>query len=212
MKICQCVKLGGLCVAFAFSLLCHGQNQSMRGDSLRPLFAIKTNLLYDALLTPNFEIEKDLGSRLSLMAETAFPWYTWHNNLRSYEVFEAGGELRWWVGHSHKAPLRRLTGTFVGCYGAGGYYDLEWSGTGHRGSFWSAGLSVGCSQRIARHWNLEYTLSLGYVGGPYRSYQADAAYRLIKPAHNGHLCYIGPTKAKIALVWMIGNRKERERR
>ena len=94
MKICQCVKFGGLCVAFAFSLLCHGQNQSMRGDSLRPLFAIKTNLLYDALLTPNFEIEKDLGSRLSLMAETAFPWYTWHNNLRSYEVFEAGGELR----------------------------------------------------------------------------------------------------------------------
>lgn len=206
------VRWGMLCMTLIVPFLCHAQDQSCRGDSLRPSLAIKTNLLYDVLFTPNFEIEKDLGPRLSLMAETAFPWYTWHHNLRSYEVFETGGELRWWMSRSLITPQRRLTGTFLGCYGAGGYYDLEWAGTGHRGSFWSVGLSFGYSQRIARHWNLEYAFGYGYVGGPYRSYEADEAYHLVKPSHNGRINYIGPTKIKVSLVWMIGNRKERERR
>lgn len=212
MKICRRLKWGLMLIAWVLPLMGHAQDRSERGDSLRPAFALKTNLLYDVLLTPNFELEKDLGPHLSLMAETAFPWYTWHHNLRSYEVFEAGGELRWWVGHARKTPLRRLTGFFLGCYGAGGYYDLEWDGTGHRGSFWSAGLSLGWSHRIARHWNLEYTMGLGYVGGPYRSYHADETYRPVEPTYQGHLTYIGPTKLKLSLVWLIGNRKGRRQR
>lgn len=106
----------------------HAQDLSERGDSLRPSIALKTNVLYDMVLTPNFEIEKDLGRHLSLDVETAFPWYTWHRNLRCYEVFEAGGELRWWTGHFATTRQRRLTGFFLGLYGAGGYYDLEWDG------------------------------------------------------------------------------------
>lgn len=98
----------------------HAQDLSERGDSLRPSIALKTNVLYDMVLTPNFEIEKDLGRHLSLDVETAFPWYTWHRNLRCYEVFEAGGELRWWTGHFATTRQRRLTGFFLGLYGAGG--------------------------------------------------------------------------------------------
>lgn len=211
MKICRRLKWGLMLIAWVLPLMGHAQDRSERGDSLRPAFALKTNLLYDVLLTPNFELEKDLGPHLSLMAETAFPWYTWHHNLRSYEVFEAGGELRWWVGHARKTPLRRLTGFFLGCYGAGGYYDLEWDGTGHRGEYWSTGFSLGWSRRIARHWNIEMLVSYGYIAGPYTSYVADENYRPIR-RHRGHLHYIGPTKLKLSLVWLIGNRKGRRQR
>lgn len=197
-------------VALVLPLAGHGQSASDRGDSLRPSIAFKTNLLYDVLLTPNFEIEKTLGSRLSFVAETAFPWYTWHRNLRSYEVFEAGGELRWWTGRSSRTPCRLLTGYFVGVYGAGGYYDLEWDGTGHRGDYWSAGFSLGCSRRIGRRLNLEFLVSGGYIGSSYTSYEADADYRPLKK-HPGTLSYIGPTKVKLSLVWLIGSRKRHKK-
>lgn len=196
--------------ALVLPLAGRGQSVSDQGDSLRPSVALKTNLLYDALLTPNFEIEKDLGPRLSLAAETAFPWYTWHNNLRCYEVFEAGGELRWWTGHFARMPHRRLTGYFVGLYGAGGYYDLEWDGTGHRGGYWSAGFSLGCSRRIGRRLNLEFQVSCGYVGGSYTSYEADADYHPLE-RHQGSLGYAGPTKVKLSLVWLIGSRKRHKK-
>lgn len=204
-RIFNIVLLG---LAIAVHPFVHAQDLSERGDSLRPSIALKTNVLYDMVLTPNFEIEKDLGRHLSLDVETAFPWYTWHHNLRCYEVFEAGGELRWWTGRFATTHRRRLTGFFLGLYGAGGYYDLEWDGTGHRGEYWSTGLSWGFSRRIARHWNLELSASIGYVGGPYKSYEADENYHPLRK-HYGHIHYFGPTKVKVAFVWLIGNRKGR---
>ena len=41
----------------------------------KPLFAIKTNLLYDALSAVNLEIEVPVGKRWSVAAEGIFPWW-----------------------------------------------------------------------------------------------------------------------------------------
>ena len=41
----------------------------------RPLFALKTNLLFDAALMPNIEIEVPVNKRWSLNGELMFPWW-----------------------------------------------------------------------------------------------------------------------------------------
>ncbi|MFR5958536.1 MAG: DUF3575 domain-containing protein [Bacteroides stercoris] len=40
-----------------------------------PLFALKTNLLFDVALIPNFEIEIPIGRHWSVNGEYMFPWW-----------------------------------------------------------------------------------------------------------------------------------------
>ena len=73
-------------------------------------WAVKTNLLFDAALAPNVEIERWLGknNRFSLMAEVWFPWYVWRHNSNAYEVLNIGLEARYWLTHSKKHYNHRM--------------------------------------------------------------------------------------------------------
>ena len=50
-------------------------------------WAVKTNLLWNALLAPNLEVEFpiDRKRRWTVMGEWWNPWYTWHHNSRAYQ-------------------------------------------------------------------------------------------------------------------------------
>lgn len=169
----------------------------------RPWIAVKTNVLYDAALTPNIELERWFGknNRFSVMGEFTFPWWEWHDKSRVYEVMEGGLELRLWL-HGN-APHRPLTGHFLGLYGAGGYYDLEWDWHGEQGHFYSGGLSYGYAMKLSKHWNLELSLAAGYLYSPYTHYEADNHDDMLFARHKKHLNYFGPTKAKISFVWLL---------
>ena len=165
--------------------------------------AVKTNLLFDAALTPNIEVERWFGkhNHWSAMAEVWFPWYTAHHNSRAYQVLNIGAELRYWM-FPHNGNLRPLHGQFLGLYAAGGKYDIEWGSNGDQGEFTSIGLTYGYAFRLAKHFNMELSVSGGYLGGPYRHYHG-----LFNDSHlvwqrSEHRNYIGPTKAKVSLVWL----------
>lgn len=177
-----------------------------------PALAIKTNVLYDLYATPNIELERWLDRKMeySIMGEVQFPWYTWHHNERSYEVFNAGLEVRWWFARNHKKPeaaWRPLVGHFFGLYFMAGYYDIGWDNKGHQGEYGSAGLTYGYACRLSPRFNIEFSLSGGVVGGPYRRYHgiSELDNKAIEIEKRGHWLYWGPTKAKISLVWLIGN-------
>ena len=181
-----------------------------------PGLAIKTNMLYDLYATPNIELERWLDHKMqySIMGEVQFPWYTWHNNERSYEVFNAGLEVRWWFARRHRKPeaaWRPLIGHFLGLYFSAGYYDIGWNNKGHQGEYGSAGLTYGYACRLGRRFNIEFSLSGGVIGGPYRRYHgiSETGNKEIEVEKNGHLLYWGPTKAKVSLVWLIGNHKQK---
>lgn len=188
--------------------------------SSRPWLAVKTNLLADVLLTPNVEIEMQLGpeSRWSLMVEDWFPWFLTTDrklgDIRigkadmlptnyAYELWFLGGELRYWLSPRCRQSRPWLTGTFLGAYFGGGRYDVEWDSEGNQGDFLSAGLSFGRSWPLARHWNLELSASVGAFWGPRRHYEGEFNDTHLIWKYTKNAFYLGPTKLKLSLVWLI---------
>lgn len=172
--------------------------------TLRPLFALKTNLLLDAALWPNVELEIPLGreARWSIMAEWGSPWYVWYHNSRAYEILNVGIEARRWFG---KCPPCRpvLTGAFAGIYAAAGKYDIEWNSTGDQGEFVSIGLSGGYCWPLHKCLNLEVSGSIGVIFGPRRHYDGEFNDTHLIWKHFGNIFYAGPTQIKVSLVWLI---------
>ena len=180
-------------------------------EGLSPWLAVKNNLLYDLILAPNLEIERWFGRKrnVSIMAEWGAPWYVWHHNSRAYEVLNVGGELRFWI-HRTRPCRRWLTGAFIGLYCMAGKYDFEWNHKGYQGEHWSGGLTLGFAHRISRRWNMEYSVSAGYLATDYRRYYGMFNDRHLIWQHNGHTTYTGPTKAKISLVYFLGPSKKQK--
>ncbi len=144
-----------------------------------PLFAFKTNFLFDAVGALNLEIEVPLNERWSISAEGMFPWWWTANGTI---------EGRYWLGDRSLRPV--LTGWFGGIYAGGGWYDFTRNDRAHKGDFFHAGLSGGYAHMINRRGNLrmEYSLGLGYL---YSS---------------GGRNWWGPTRGKVSLVWILEKR------
>ena len=191
----------------------------------RPLLAVKTNLLFDALLAPNIEVEVPFGKkhRWSVMAELWCPWWRFDHNPAgdvnpyyrddqrptriAYQLLMGGVELRRWFTGRCAAAVPVLTGPFVGVYAAGGKYDLGRDGKGDQGQFVSIGISAGYSWPLARHWNLELSAAVGYIGGPKVHYENEFDdARLIYRSDDDWKSWFAPTKLKVSLVYIIGKK------
>jgi hypothetical protein len=175
--------------------------------SLEPLFAIKTNLLFDVATALNAEIEIPIGNRWSALGEVIFPWWLWEKRQNCFQLFSVNLEGRYWFGDRSDRPA--LTGWFAGFYAGGGYYDLEWDKKGYQGEFYiAAGLSGGYAHTLGKNSNfrMEYSIGLGYLNTQYRKYNAvygiDDQWHLIRQ-HSGNYTWVGPTRLKVSLVWML---------
>lgn len=173
-----------------------------------PLFALKTNLLFDAVLMPNIEIEVPIGKRWSVNGEYMCPWWLFDNNKYSLQILMGGLEGRYWLGSKENRINREvLTGHFLGLYAGGGKYDLQRKENGYQGEFFiAAGISYGWATRIARNLHLEFNIGIGLLRTDYRHYHARDNYHTLLWQENGKYTWFGPTKAKISLVWLL-NRK-----
>ncbi|MGL5681900.1 MAG: DUF3575 domain-containing protein [Marinifilaceae bacterium] len=179
----------------------------------KPLFAVKTNLLFDALTALNVEIEVPIGARWSIAGDWIFPWWRWASDepttKRSrFELLYGTLEGRYWFGQRER--YNPLTGWYAGVYAGGGLYDLERKRKGYQGEFLTAGVSGGYAHTINKSGSLrmEYGLSLGYMRTHYRHYEAeygaDELWHAIRQ-NDGHYTWVGPTKLKVSLVWMLNH-------
>ena len=146
-----------------------------------------------------------VGQRWSLNMEYKCPW--WSNNKRGfcYQLLSGGAEVRYWLGN--RKNRERLTGHFLGIYAEGGVYDFQFDkDKGYRGNYYAAsGLTYGYSHRLTRHLALEFSLGIGYLETEYRkytTYESDLIW-----TSSGRYHFIGPTKAKVSLVWLIQGRR-----
>lgn len=172
----------------------------------RLTWALKTNLLFDAIAAFNFEVEVAFGKHRdwSIMVEDWFPWYVWHHNSRAYEVWNVGVELRKWKQKCYpNTPF--LTGRFWGVYLSSGKYDIEWGNShkGEQGEYISFGATYGKSWPIAKNWNFEASASLGIFFGPQRHYHGEFDDTHLIWKENRHFFYAGPTKLKLSIVWLL---------
>ena len=180
-------------------------------------FSIKSNLLYDAVLLPNLAAEVYLGAKWSLQVNGNWSWWTFDRPERRewfHRIQSVGAELRYWFDSPY--PLH---GQAVGFYGSTGNYDLRLFPTNESSKgwqskrSWSVGLSYAYSVPISCYFNMEFGISVGYLGGKYYPYYycIEDAWWAKQDAKNRH--YFGPTQAGVSLVWMIGsgyNRKNRD--
>ena len=184
----------------------------------KEILALKTNLLFDALTLVNFEVEVPIGNRWSIAGECVFPWWTNDNGKSDskrnrLQILNVNLEARYWFGNRDKRE--RMTGWFAGVYGGAGIYDIESNGNGYQGEFFiMGGLSGGFAHTINKKRNLriEYSLGIGYMKTDYRNYTSHFAptngWHAIQNM-NGRYTWIGPTKVKVSLVWMLNKKGKR---
>ena len=174
----------------------------------RPLFAVKTNLLFDAALMPNIELEVPIGKRWSLNGEYMFPWWLINDDRYCLQILMGGLEVRYRPGKRSGRDV--LTGHFIGLYAGGGKYDLQWVKNGYQGEFFiAAGVSYGYAHSIARNLRLEYNIGIGMLRTDYRHYHSRDNHRTLLWQENGEYTWLGPTKLKISLVWLITGKNKK---
>ena len=171
------------------------------------IFALKTNLLYDAVTALNFEVEVPLGKRWSVMWEDVFPWWETGNKY-CFQHWEMGPEVRYWFRPWDPQGVDKLRGFFAGVYGMTAKYDFQYDRSlDYQGEYWSTGLSAGWTTALGRtKWcNLELSLAVGFLRTQYRGYIPADDYSLLirNPYDAGSIDYFGPTKAKVSFVLPI---------
>ena len=94
----------------------------------RPPFymAVKTNMLYDALLVPNVGVEFYLGRGLSLGADWMYGWWKKDRAHWYWRAYGGGVTLRKWFGR--RAAAKPLTGHHVGLFALVQTFDFEPAG------------------------------------------------------------------------------------
>jgi hypothetical protein len=179
----------------------------------KPLFALKTNLLMDLGTAINIEAEVPIGRRWSVAGEWLFPWWLIENDQIALQTGVATLEVRSYLGN--REGRQPLTGWFLGAHGGWGYYDLEWRDKGYQGELWYTGLSGGYAHTINRSGTLrmEYSLGVGYMNTGYTKYapqkDGNGDWHLMR-RKEANRDYIGPTRAKVSLVWMLNRNSKKK--
>ena len=167
---------------------------------------IKTNLLYDALLSPNIGLEFGLAPKWSLDVSGTVDF--WTVNDKRWRQWHVQPEARYWFCH-------RNTGSFIGLHAITGQYNFgnlnfggyNFLGTNlkqledHRlqGFMAGAGIAYGYSWILDKHWNIEAELGLGWIWTRYDRFRCvGCGVRDVQDkVHN----YVGPTKAAVSLIY-----------
>lgn len=176
--------------------------------------SVKTNVLSDALLTPNVGVEIGAGSRSTINLLYALnPWtFSSDDGPRKMKHWMLMPEYRWWL-------CTKFDGHFIGVHLMGGQYNAEnvhfpfpgafFSGDNmakglrdHRyeGWFAGAGFSYGYQWVLAKHWNLEAEIGLGYDYVKYKKFKcADCPGKVAE----GHTNYFGVSQLALSIIYLF---------
>ena len=164
-------------------------------------FALKSNLLYDALLVPNLSLEASIGSGWTLGAGGMFAWWSKDAKHRYWRIYGGDLEIRKYFGTLAKS--KPLQGHHLGIYGEFLTYDFEFGAKGYQSkATYAAGIKYGYSHPIANRLNLDFAMGIGYLHSNYKTYvPRDGCYVYQETKKRK---WLGPTQAEISLVWLLG--------
>lgn len=175
---------------------------------------VKTNALYLATSTPNIGLEYAFADRFSLELEGGYnPWTLDGDRNMKAKHFLVSPEVRYWfcesfnghfIGINANYTLFNLSGVdvpavfFSSARSAMVLEDLK----NRRSEGWAAGagLTYGCVWPIARRWNLECTVGLGYWYTDYDKFESRKCG--LFQEHVSHGAF-GPTALGISFIYLI---------
>ncbi len=189
----------GICTIFFPAM---GGEPCVDCDDCMPRMALKTNLLHDALLTPDIGLEVGIGQQWSLSVEGVWAWWSRESSHRYWRIYGGWVEFRYWFGS--RSLQRSLTGHHAGLYGSMLTYDFEFGNKGWQSPdfTYGVGISYGHSWAIGKRLNIDVSARVGYSIGKLIKYHPQCdTYVCI--AHYTHR-YMGLTGIEVTLVWFPG--------
>lgn len=162
-------------------------------DDYDPRFAIKSNLLLDAILMPNLELEWLITDNWSVAVEGDVAWWKPRFN-RVYRLAIISPEVRY-----HIRPREPWRGMYIGIFGGGGLYQLENGGNGYRGQGGMGGVSFGYMWPIGKHLLLEAGVGIGYLHAHYKVYENRDGHKVYLRTKS--LDSFAPLKLKFSIAW-----------
>ena len=171
--------------------------------------AIKTNLLYDALMNVNAGVEVGLAPKWTLDVSGDYNGWKF-SHQRQWKHWMVQPEARYWF-------CDRFQGWFLGVHAHGGQYNvgggldnsIDFFGTDLsplgenrvQGWFVGAGVGAGYAVALSKHFNLEFELGIGYAYTKFDKYRCTTCDSKIESDKDHH--YFGPTKAEIGFVYLF---------
>ena len=158
--------------------------------------AIKTNMLYYALLLPNLEVEYHISPNWSVALEGDLAWWGKYSQEKSYRLAIVSPEVKRWI--HPRAPWH---GMYIGAFVGAGLYDLENKSKGYYGEGIMGGFSFGFMWPVSRCISLEAAIGAGYLYSRYKEYRPMDGHHVYQRTKD--LNYFGPLKIKLSLVWRL---------
>ena len=167
---------------------------------------IKSNLLMDATLNPTIGLEVALSRHWTFDAN--YQINAWNIHDRKLKHYIISPSFRWWF-------CERFQGSFWSIHALGGQFnmgniptDLKFLGTdfgklrNNRYEGWGAGagISYGYAWPLAKHWNMEFEIGVGWAYIKYKEYPCGECGTL---KSRGHHNYVGPTKLGLNLEYLF---------
>ena len=167
-----------------------------RGESV---WALKTNLLYAALLSPSIEVEHRFAPHWTGHFEFAIAWWKNKDKHKYYQLTQFSPEVRYWFNSK-----RWWKGHYIGAFVGAGHYDLSAGKDGYKGEYMMGGLSYGYMFPIGRYLSLDAGVGLGLMNTEYEEYLPIEGHYVYQ--QKSRTSYFGPVKARLSLVWHWGRK------
>lgn len=168
-------------------------------------FALRTNLLYDALLLPTLGVEWRINPHVGVRLDGSLSHWGGSSD-KVQKVWLLNPEVRWYLLRD-----KRFYAGVSATYGKYNIYkyplgSLLKDDTGYQGSLWNAGLTVGYQLHLCRSFSLDFNLGLGYTRSEYDSFAMTNGTRVGKQRNKSKSLF-GPTQIGVSLIWRLKKSK-----
>ena len=171
--------------------------------------ALKTNLISDAVTSPNLGIEFRMAPKWTF--DLTGQLNAWNIHGRRWRHWMVQPEARIWL-------CEAFQGSFFGLHAIGGQFNVgnltflpdgfKFLGTDfsnlkdkrYQGWGAGAGIAYGYDWILAKHWNLEFEVGVGWIWTKYTRYPCTVCGT---PQGKGHHNYFGPTKLSLAIEYLF---------
>ncbi|MCH5227946.1 MAG: DUF3575 domain-containing protein [Muribaculaceae bacterium] len=172
-------------------------------------FGIKSNLISDAVTTPNLGIEFRMAPKWTM--DISGQLNAWNIHERRWRHWMVQPEARWWI-------CEAFQGNFLALHALGGQYNVgnintnvkflgsDFSGLkDHRYQGWAIGAGIGWGHDwiLAKHWNIELEIGIGWIYTRFNRYPCTVCGSIPDEDRNLHHNYFGPTKFSLAIEYIF---------
>ena len=163
--------------------------------------ALKTNLLYDAVLIPNVGVEVNCYNNFTASVDLLCAGWNFPSKHIYWDLYGVQIGAKKYFGKISRE--RAFSGHHIGVYVQALAYDLQAGHIGQQtpGINFGPGVDYGYSFPIASGLNLDLELGFGYLSGRYYEYDVHDEHNTWRGTVRR--AWWGPTKAAISLVWLI---------